>query len=384
MKENFTVYVVDDDLLALEMTQALLDERYQVQCFNTVEDCQAQLEMSSPDMFLLDIRMPGVDGYEFCRLLKADSRWRHIPVTFVSAQDTIDARMAGYDAGGDDFIIKPFESAELLRKVRVVQLIVENARMVRQQLDDSELLSSLVMANMDEYAVLVRFLREVITCANAREVAECALSMLKRFGLEAVVQVRDTEQVLTLSERGMNLPLEASVLQHLRSMDRIFEFRNRSVHNFDHLTLMINNMPVHDSDLCGRLRDHLCIAAECAEARLQAIESEAANRRHEQGIRHAMLRIQGITSALTKSQMENTTASSDLLLRFENTLAKSFINLGLTDGQERELGDVVTGFTEELLKLVDHGITSHEPLFEISRQLEMLVVQKPVNEAARV
>jgi DNA-binding response OmpR family regulator len=375
MKENFTIFVVDDDLLALELVHGVLNTQYTVESFCDVESCQEQLASSRPDMFLLDVRMPGIDGYAFCRQLKDDPALRHIPVTFVSGQDTLEARLTGYDAGGEDFIVKPFETDELLRKVRVAQQMADNARLIRQQLDDSELLSSLVMANMDEYAILVRFLREVIGCETQAAVAECGLDMLRRFGLEAVIQVRGTEQTLTLSARGSNLPLEESVLQHVRTLDRIFEFRNRSVHNFEHLTMMINNMPVHDPELCGRLRDHLCIAAESAESRLRAIETEAANTRNESGIRNAMRRIQGITSALSQAYLEDSTASSDLVMQFENGLAKCFINLGLTEGQEREIGDMVTGFTEELVQLFERGIESHEPLLEVSRELERLIPQ---------
>lgn len=373
MKENFTIFVVDDDPLALELARGVLDTHYEVECFSEVTRCLQRLDDAHPDMFLLDVRMPGIDGYSLCHQLKSNPALQNVPVTFVSSQDTLEARLKGYDAGGEDFIVKPFLSDELLRKVRVAQQMSDNARRMRQQLDDSELLSSLVMANMDEYAVLVRFLREVIGCETQAAVADCTLDMLKRFGLEAVIQIRGQHVPLTISARGHDLPLEESVLNHVRSLGRIFEFRNRGVHNFEHITVMINNMPVHDQELCGRLRDHICIAAESAESRLKAIETETANSRNEAGIRIAMGRIQGITSALSKAYLEDSTASSDLVMRFENSLAKCFINLGLTESQERELGDMVTGFTEELLGLFDRGVESHGPLHQVNRELEGLL-----------
>lgn len=374
MKENFTIFVVDDDPLAQELVRDLLEPHYWIECFANAESCQARLESSRPDMFLLDVRMPGMDGYDFCRQLKDDASLRSIPVTFVSGQDTLDACLKGYDAGGEDFIVKPFQHDALLRKVRVAQQLVEQARRMQQQLDDSELLSSLVMANMDEYAVLVRFLREVIGCETPSMVADCALDMLKRYGLEAVIQVRgQNNPTLTISARGSNHPLEESVVQHVRTLGRIFEFKTRGVHNFEHITILINNAPIHDPELCGRLRDHICIAAESAEARLKAIEAEAANKRNESGIRVAMGRIQGITSELSQAYLEESTASSDLVMRFENSLAKCFINLGLTESQERELGELVTGFTEEMLGLSDRGLESHAPLNEVSRELEALL-----------
>lgn len=374
MKENFTIFVVDDDPLAQELARDVLEQHYGIECFSDAQSCLTRLETSRPDMFLLDVRMPGMDGYDLCRQLKDDAGLSGIPVTFVSSQDTLEACLRGYDAGGEDFIVKPFQHDALLRKVHVARQLVEQARRIRQQLDDSEMLSSLVMANMDEYAILVRFLREVIGCETPQAVAECALDMLKRYGLEAVIQIRGAASApMTLSARGSNHPLEASVVQHVRTLGRIFEFKTRSVHNFEHITMLINNAPIHDPELCGRLRDHICIAAESAEARLKAIEAEVANNRNESGIRTAMARIQGITQTLSQDYLVESSASSDLVMRFENSLAKCFINLGLTEAQERELGELVTSFTEEMLGLSERSVESHIPLNEVSRELEALL-----------
>lgn len=373
MRENFTIYSVDDDVLVLELIHQVLDSRYVIECFNDVSSCREALDTGLPDMFLLDVRMPDIDGYRFCQELKGNPASSHIPVTFVSSQDTLEARLQGYDAGGDDFILKPFDTDELLRKVQVTQQMIAKSRQIRQQLDDSEMLSSLVMANMDEYAILVRFLREVISCDTSDSVAECMLDMLRRYGLDCVVQVRSGVTTLTLGAKGRNLPIEESVIQHVRGLDRIFEFRNRSVHNFEHVTLLINNMPVDDAELCGRLRDHLSIAAEAAEARMQALKATAANIRNTSGIEIAMKRIQQITTNLRLAYLEDSTASSDLLMHFESALAKSFVSLGLTEGQERELGEMVSSFTEELMRLLERGIASHEPLHEVSRELELLL-----------
>ena len=66
-------------------------------------------------------RLPGMDGYAFCRELKNDTRTSGLPVVFVSASDTLEARLEGFDAGGEDFIVKPFNSEELLQKVRIAE-----------------------------------------------------------------------------------------------------------------------------------------------------------------------------------------------------------------------------------------------------------------------
>ncbi len=71
-----------------------------------------------PDLILLDVRMPGIDGFEVCRRLKADERTAHVPVIFLSALTDIDDKLQGFRAGGVDYIAKPFEPAEVLQRVR--------------------------------------------------------------------------------------------------------------------------------------------------------------------------------------------------------------------------------------------------------------------------
>lgn len=106
-----------------------------------------------------------------------------------------------------------------------------------------------------------------------------------------MVQTRCLQRTLTLSAQGRIIPLEVSIIKHVSGMGRIFEFRNRSVHNFDHFTMMINNLPLDDPDYCGCLRDHLCIASESAEARLKALELLEANQQGQKAIQEAIERI---------------------------------------------------------------------------------------------
>ena len=372
MNDAFQVFAVDDDPFVLDIIRGILEPEYPVELFASAEACLARLATHTPGMFLLDVRMPGMDGYSFCRQLKDDAGRCQIPVTFVSSQDTIDARMNGYDAGGEDFIVKPFQAEEVRRKVRVAQRIALDKRALAQQLEDSELLSSLVMANMDEYAILVRFMRELISWQSEAEIAGGMLEMLQRYRLEGVVQTRISQRTLTLSAQGANLPLESSVLNHVRGLERIFEFRNRSVYNFERLTLMINNMPLQDPDYCGRLRDHLCIAAETAEARLKALETGEENLRSQLGIRSALERVRSLTASLRQAHLRDRASSSDLFLRMEQSLAQSFVHLGMSENQERHLGELVNGFMLELMALLDRSEETHDSLQDLIEQLGQL------------
>lgn len=126
---------------------------------------------------------------------------------------------------------------------------------------------------LDEYALLVQCLRQLNGCRGYHEVASALLEMTRRFGLEGVVQIRVGDLEQTLSEAGQDVPAEAAMVRHVRGMDRIVAFRDKAAYNFDRITILVNNMPLADAALCGRLRDHLAIAAAAADDRLAVLRT---------------------------------------------------------------------------------------------------------------
>ena len=113
------ILVVDDVEANVRLLQAKLElEYYEV---ITASDGQGALQVAAaerPDMILLDVMMPGMDGFETCRRLKADPATRHIPVVLVTALDGRADRVAGLEAGADDFITKPIDDVILFARVK--------------------------------------------------------------------------------------------------------------------------------------------------------------------------------------------------------------------------------------------------------------------------
>ena len=372
MESAFKVFVVDDDPAVRDIICAILEEEYPVQSFESAEECLAALAEKRPDLILLDINLPGMNGYTLYRQLKNDSQLRQIPVMFVSGHDSPEERIAGYDAGGEDFIVKPFEPEELLRKVKVAQNMVRNQRTLAEQIEEAEHLSSLVIASMDETGILLQFMSKLIAMDNAQEIAEGLLELLHRYRLDGVVQVRMEGEPLTLSAAGTNLPLEVSVIEHVRDQGRIFEFSRRSVHNFERVTLMINNLPLDDPDYCGRLRDHLSVAAQGVDSRLKALLAEERSRRTQEGIQQALENVGNTIMELHEAHKENAEASSVLIVGLQETLLNSFYKLGLTDNQEKFLQNMVGDFMTRMVELLDRGIQTQDALRLLSNQLSDL------------
>ncbi len=117
--ERPRVLIVDDHPSSRMTAVALLSmEGYEVLEADSGPVALESVITSNPDLILLDVMMPGMDGFEVCRRLKQDEQTRLTPVVFVTALDDRRARLKGIEAGGDDFLTKPFDQLELSARVK--------------------------------------------------------------------------------------------------------------------------------------------------------------------------------------------------------------------------------------------------------------------------
>lgn len=114
-----TVLIVDDAPDSIDILREIFRDDYFVKAVNSGETAVDVIASGlRPDIILLDVSMPGIDGYETCRRLKADAATKDIPVIFVSAKIAIEDEIRGFEAGAADYIIKPFSSPIVRARVR--------------------------------------------------------------------------------------------------------------------------------------------------------------------------------------------------------------------------------------------------------------------------
>jgi DNA-binding response OmpR family regulator len=143
MIDGGTILVVEDTPSALKvLTETLSAEGYRVRPANSGKLALASVAVATPDLILLDIRMPGMDGFEVCRRLKSREATRSIPVIFISALSEFEDRVAGFAHGAVDYVTKPFNREELLARVRThvalrrATTALQQRTMELQQLND--------------------------------------------------------------------------------------------------------------------------------------------------------------------------------------------------------------------------------------------------------
>lgn len=112
------VLVVDDDDLTLEILGTILDlEDFEVQTVRDGAGALAAIADAPPDVVVLDVMMPDIDGLEVCRRIRADERTRDLPIVLLTARDQAEDRREGLAAGADAYVTKPFSPLKLIETI---------------------------------------------------------------------------------------------------------------------------------------------------------------------------------------------------------------------------------------------------------------------------
>ena len=113
-----TIFVVDDSDTNLSMAEAVLEDQYRVMTMPSAAKLFALLEKITPDLILLDIEMPGMDGFEALALLKGETIWQDIPIMFLTGRNDPVVEARGLELGAVDFVTKPFSAHVLLNRIQ--------------------------------------------------------------------------------------------------------------------------------------------------------------------------------------------------------------------------------------------------------------------------
>jgi len=167
MSENSTILIVDDEMVSRYTVEVLLaQEGYTLVFAECGEEALEKAVKLIPDLMLLDVMMPGMDGFEVCQRLRANPRLAELPIVMITALDDRDSRLRGIEAGADDFMSKPFDRAELRARVRTITRLNRYRRLIETEeklvyLANYDMLTSLPNRNL-----LLERLRQTLTHAG--------------------------------------------------------------------------------------------------------------------------------------------------------------------------------------------------------------------------
>jgi len=165
------ILVVDDEIANLQLLAGLLEkEGYRVRPAERAQTALDSALAKPPGLILLDVRMPGMDGFEVCRRLKQDERTRDVPIIFVSALNDTEAKVQGFEAGGVDFISKPFQEREILARVRTHMTLHQIQQHLEQLVEER---TAELVESKERFQSLVENANEAIVVTQDEAVKYC-------------------------------------------------------------------------------------------------------------------------------------------------------------------------------------------------------------------
>lgn len=371
------IFVVDDQRSIRMVISAMLEELHEVETFESAEECLQRATESVPDIFLLDVQLPGMDGRALCKAIRSLDQCQDTPVIFITGCDSLEDALAGYDAGANDYVVKPFEQIGLNRKVENLLRITQENRVLLNAAKDSDDLVTLLQSSLDDNALVIRFLRNLTEAATKYDVTDAVLQIMNSYHLVGAVQIRLRGEEETLADLGQVSPMLVSIVNHVRNQGRIFEFKRCSIYNFDHISILLTSMPVDNSEQCGRIRDSFAIIAETAEARLMAIQAIDDRLVVRGELAEAISNISEVIVSYDKRQIESSKVGRMRLGSLIESMRQEVAHLGLTDRQEDRIIDLIKDEATELVSIFDFTEQAandlkglQERLAQISNRLE--------------
>ncbi|MCG8613428.1 MAG: hypothetical protein MI864_23200 [Pseudomonadales bacterium] len=271
---------------------------------------------------------------------------------FVSAGKTLEDRLAGYEAGGDAYICKPFDIRELHAIVASLISRKEISDGHLQDLDSLQALSWTMMKNNCEMGELLKFSRSISSLRNESAFVTQLFKTLSHFNLNVTLLVRLVSgEIVTRSDGKPFTLIEKELLELAREDTRITCHGSKYIFTAQNLVLLVKNMPVQDEDLTGRLKDHLCMLLDAAQTCVELLNFS--KHREREGVRQRELILNTIReefnnmNRLAEQIFEQSNASVEKLA---GNLEHAFTFMDLTEDQERHMLDFIAVSRREIDK----------------------------------
>ncbi|MEJ2692429.1 MAG: response regulator, partial [Candidatus Thiodiazotropha sp.] len=231
------ILIADDQSANLASLEQILGGSYHVTTAQNGRSCLDLAQQQYPDLILLDVDMPVMDGLTVCRRLKADPASARIPVIFISALSRLEERLAGYRAGAEDYLTKPYNVDELLAKIRIAlnnRHDLEAARMCSRRLQSAVADS---LSTCHELDALRQFAENACECNDLRSLGDCLLETFEVFDLRVIVRMLGNGHYF--SHAGEVGALDREVMEAMYDKGLLIDFGHRTLINAEHVSVLV-------------------------------------------------------------------------------------------------------------------------------------------------
>ncbi len=353
MKKAATILIIDDNKIVRSTLEESLKLDYQIE-FATDGSKGLEKALSlKPDLILLDVEMPNLNGYEVCEQIKKHPELTYTPIIFLSSHTSIEQKLQGYDAGGDDYVLKSGHTEELQAKVKLLLKKKYLKHQIKSEAKEAELVAIEALASSSELGQAMRFIEKSFAIGSISTLAEQLFRMLENFQLSGCILVKFENEDHFFSSNGQTKPLETDLISLLSTKDRIFDFKSRTQFNFSKTNLLIKNMPIDDPIRNGRIKDLIPAILSSLDEKVLALESEQSLIAQTSELMDSFNLINHTLEQLASSLKSTQEQSVQILSGMMHTLEDALLGMGLNEAQEAYIIKFIDDAVNETLDLTD-------------------------------
>jgi DNA-binding response OmpR family regulator len=350
------VLIIDDDRFTQNVLQKSLYKHYETRTADNGKSGIHLAESWKPNIVLLDVEMPGQNGYEVCDVLKNNPITADIPVVFLSSRSNVRERMLGFEVGADDYLVKPCSQEVLQAKLQKISEIYRQRDQLKQHVQTAEQTALEAMATSFELGKAVRFVERSYGFASLDKLGGALMEMMDTLELNACVMLKSRFKTYYYSTGGSQVkPIEQDLMTMLHSDQRFTDFGCRSQINYPYVALLIKNMPLENRSRYGRLKDTLPFVLGACDARVRMLDAEQALVEQNQELAGSVLNVQRTLTDVSHILVKNQRAVGEIMTELTTELGIHLTGLGLDGDQEEHINRIADVAANKLFSCVQEG-----------------------------
>ncbi|WP_018414928.1 response regulator [Teredinibacter turnerae] len=371
------ILIVDDDGFMRKVLVRAVSNRFEVETAADGQDGIAKAQSWKPDLILLDVEMPGRNGYEVCDFLKHQDATAHIPVIFLSSLSSVRERMLGFEVGADDFLVKPC-SAELLNaKLDKMSDYMEQRVQLESSYQTAQNTALEALAASAELGKAVRFVERSYQVPSLTKLTEELASNLRDMQLSASLMLISRHDNQFACTKGTSVaPLERDLLAMLHSEKRFIDFGCRTQVNYPRVAILVKNMPLEDRNRYGRLKDVLPFILGAVDAKVRVIDAEQSFTKQNLELGNAVDSVRNSLTLISDMLEKNQSVVGDIMSSLNTGLSLELHRLGLEEDQENYILDQFDDAAQSVHQTLVRGSHILDDLEAVAHKLEQLAVNQ--------
>jgi len=374
MSDKIDVLAIDDDKFVQKLiVRAVGSDTLSIRSALSGELGIEMANETVPDVILLDVEMPGINGYETCEKLRSSKITQEVPIIFLSSRSSLRERMQGYEAGGDDYLVKPFENENLLARINVLVRYQQERNSLQQQYQLAQKTAVMALTGTSELGSAMQFLEKSIVYSSTSELMMGLFEGTDQFELDCCVMVLTKEGCSWYTSKNTISPIEKELLEMSDREARFLDFGQRTIINYPMVSLLVRNMPLNDIERYGRIKDLLPIFLSAVNVKLSSIETQTALNQQSMDMLDSFKSIRGYLYQMGTIIVSNRGEGKAITDKLIQDLHTDLLSMGLEEDQEEYLLELIDSVLGKVTDKLDAGTEIRSVLSFVLTNLKLLI-----------